>query len=160
MPFALLVIGVVLIVSAINGTQSQLVLMLRRDFTGTGNFVYWLAALLAIGAIGYIEKLKPVSDGFLVLVILVLLLSRGNPKFNSAGGFFKQLTTALGATGSAPAVSVGVGPGGVSVGVGGPTVTGSVPCPSNAICDTQGRVIGSVPPGGAPVPFPIPTGPF
>lgn len=159
MPFALLMIGVVLIISAINNTQSQLVVLLKNDFTGQANFIYWIAALLIIGAIGYVEKLKPVSDGFLVLVILVLLLSRGNPQFNSAGGFFKQLQAALGTTGNT-GVSVGIGGTGVSVGVGGGGVGGAVSCPPNAICDTQGRVIGSVPPGGAPVPFPIPQGPF
>lgn len=149
MPFALLIIGVVFIVSAINNTQSQLVVLLKNDFTGQANFVYWLAALLIIGAIGYVEKLKPVSDGLLVLIILVLLLSRGNPKFNTAGGFFQQLTAALGTTGTNVSVNIGGG------GIGG----GGVYCPPNMICNTKGTVIGSVPPGGMPPP-PIPVGPF
>lgn len=96
MAFALLFLGVMMIVSAIRNTHCALVALIANDFSGQNNFLYWVVALILIGSVGYIEKLKPISDGLLVLVLLALVLSRGNPKFNSAGGFFKQFTAALG----------------------------------------------------------------
>jgi hypothetical protein len=97
MAFALLIIGITLIVASVRNTHMQLLGLIKSDFTGPGNFVYWVAALLVIGSIGYVEKLKPVSDGFLVLVILVLFLKRGNP-YDQNGGFFEKFTAALGTT--------------------------------------------------------------
>lgn len=98
MAFALLFLGIMMIVSAIRNTHCALVTLMANDFSGQGNFMYWVVALILIGAVGYVEKLKPLSDGLLVLVLLALVLSRGNPKFNSGGGFFKQFTSALGTT--------------------------------------------------------------
>jgi hypothetical protein len=93
MPFALLIVGVFLLVAGVRGTQNTLFALVKGDFTGTDNFIYWLLAILIIGAIGYIPKLKPISTGFLVLVIVVLFLSKG--------GFFAQFTSAIGTTGAA-----------------------------------------------------------
>jgi len=77
-------------------------------------------ALIVIGAIGYIEKLKPLSDALLVLIIIALFLTRGSPAF-PGGGFFAQLSKALGGT---------IGTGG-SVTIGGgttkPTTPGTIP---------------------------------
>ena len=97
MPFALLIIGLALLASAIQGTQQQFLDLLVIDFSGPSNFTYWVLALLLIGAVGYIPKARPVSDAFLVLVVLVLVLSKGNPS-QSGGGFFAQLTQALSTT--------------------------------------------------------------
>lgn len=97
MPFALLIIGVVLLVSAVRNTQDDLFNLVKGDFTGQGNFVFWVASLLIIGAVGYIPKLKPVSDGFLILVLVVLFLKRGNPQ-GIGGGFFEKFTGALKST--------------------------------------------------------------
>jgi len=94
MPFVLLVIGVFLLVSAIRGTHAQLFSLVQSDFTGPNNFVYWFIAIFLIGALGYIERLKPISIGLLTLVVLVLFLSKGNPG-TSGGGFFQQFTSAI-----------------------------------------------------------------
>lgn len=94
MPFALLIIGIVLLVAGVRGTQSTLFGLLQGDFTGQNNFFYWFAAIVIIGMIGYIPKLKPISTAFLVLVVMVLFLSKGNPQ-GSGGGLFTQLTSAL-----------------------------------------------------------------
>lgn len=94
MPFALLIIGLMLITVAVRNTQDVFVSLIRGDFSGPGNFFYWVAALVLVGAIGYIPRLKVLSDSLLVLILLALVLSRGNPK-NPAGGFFKQFTGAL-----------------------------------------------------------------
>ena len=54
MPLALIVIAIVLLISAIRGTQSDLAALLKKDFTGEGNFLYWILALGSVGALGYI----------------------------------------------------------------------------------------------------------
>lgn len=97
MAFALLIIGAMLLVTSVKNTQGTLFGLLQGDLTGTNNFVFWLVAILLIGAIGYIPKLKPISNGLLALVIIVLVVAKGNPS-NVGGGFFQQFTTALNAT--------------------------------------------------------------
>lgn len=82
MPFALLIIGITLLVSGVRGTQTQLYTLVKGDFTGTPNYGYWVLAILIIGSIGYVPQLRSLSRAFLALVIVVLLLSKG--------GFFLQ----------------------------------------------------------------------
>jgi hypothetical protein len=97
MPFALLIIGVVLLVSAVRDTQDDLFTLVKGDFSGQGNFIFWVISILIIGGIGYVPKLKPISDGFLVLVLLVLFLSKGDPS-KASGGFFEKFSAALKST--------------------------------------------------------------
>ena len=142
MPFALLIIGAVLLVAAVKGTTDSLFSLVVKDFTGPQNFIYWMVAILLIGSLGYIPKLKPVSVSLLGLVVLVLFLSRGDPKY-VGGGFFEKFTAGLGSTTAAtPAPSAGVaassapslviGPGYPASGVGSITPSG----------DTLGNVPG------------------
>lgn len=98
MPFALLSIGILLLVVAVRDQQQAFVALLGGDFSGPGNFLYWVAALAIIGAIGYIPKAKPISNLFIVLILLVLILNRGNPATGIHGGIFSQLQAALGTT--------------------------------------------------------------
>ncbi len=105
MPFVLIVAGTVLLIAGVRNSQGQLYLLLRNDFSGPGNFIYWMLAILIIGAIGYVPKLKPVSDGFLILVILVLFLAKGNPKA-PGGGFFSQFLKQVQTTDRAPLTNV------------------------------------------------------
>ena len=74
-------------VSAVRGTNTDLVALIKGDFTGKGNFLYWVISILIIGAVGYIPDLKPVSRAFLVLVIVVLFLHNR--------GVFAQFTQAV-----------------------------------------------------------------
>jgi hypothetical protein len=100
MPFALVIIGIVLLVAAIRNTLSGpggLLTLLKGDFTGPNNFIYWMVAILIIGAIGYIPDLKKLSVAFITLVIVVLFLKRGNAQ-GIGGGFFTQFATALSST--------------------------------------------------------------
>jgi hypothetical protein len=112
MAFALLLVGLVMIVSAVRNTQDALVCLIKGDFTttgsNTGNFLYWVVALLIIGAVGYINKLKPVSDAFLVMIILALFLASGDPAKMTGGGFFKQFSSAIGNLGGGTTGSSGV----------------------------------------------------
>lgn len=82
MPFAFLIVGLVMVIASVRGTSAQLFSLLKNDFTGTNSFTAWLLAILAVGSLGYIKPLQPLSRGFLVLLVIVLLLSNG--------GFFEQ----------------------------------------------------------------------
>jgi hypothetical protein len=97
MPFALLIVGIALIVSAVRNTHYDLFNLVRGDFTGPNNFAFWVISILIIGSVGYIPKLKPVSAAFLSLVIIVLFLTKGNPS-KAGGGFFEKFTAGIGAT--------------------------------------------------------------
>ena len=91
MPFALLIIGAVLLIAAVRNTQSDLFTLVQGDFTGQNNYIFWVVAILIIGAVGYIKPLKPLSTAFLALVILVLFLSRG-------AGLFSRFTSGIAST--------------------------------------------------------------
>lgn len=97
MPFAFLIVGTVFVVAAVRGTTDQLIALLKNDFTGKGNYVFWLVSILAIGAVGYIPDLKPVSRAFLALVVVVLFLTNENK-----GGVFEKFSAALGTTQQEP----------------------------------------------------------
>lgn len=90
MPFALVIIGLTLLISGVKNTQGDLFTLVKGDFTGPKNFIFWTVSILIIGAIGYIPKLKPVANSFLVLVIVVLFLSNK--------GFFANFNQQIGAS--------------------------------------------------------------
>jgi len=98
MAFALFIAGIVLLVAAVRNTQNDLFGLLRNDFTGPGNFIFWFLAILIIGALGYVPKLKGFSVAFLSLLIIVLFLKRGNPQTGTGGGFFQQFIQAVSLT--------------------------------------------------------------
>lgn len=108
MPFALLFIGILLIVVAVRDKQGPFLATLGSEFSGPGNFFYWVIALAVIGAIGYIPKAKPVSDAFLVLILLALVLTAGRSSARG-GGVFQQLTAALSTTNQPSATSITAG---------------------------------------------------
>lgn len=118
MPFALLIIGAVTLISAVKNTQGDLVGLIKKDFSnsdGQPSFIYWLVAILVIGAVGYIPKIKPLSVAFLGLLVLVMFLAKGDPS-KASGGFFEKFTQAINtsATAAAPAAapaSTVIGPG-------------------------------------------------
>lgn len=91
MPFVFLIIGVMLLVAGVRNTQSQLFSLVASDFSlGQGfskSYVAWMAAIFGIGAIGYYKPIRPISDAFLILVIIVLFLSNK--------GVFSQFTQQL-----------------------------------------------------------------
>lgn len=67
-----LMIGVILIVAALRNSQGALFSALSTDVP---EYVIWAAAILAIGAIGFIPGLKPVSRGLLALIVVVIVLN-------------------------------------------------------------------------------------
>lgn len=94
MPFILLVMGVFLVVSAVQGTQTQLWNLVSGDYSGPNNFWYWTIAIFVIGGIGYSKKAQPFANGFLGLILLVLVLRKANPGA-TGGGFFSEFTAAI-----------------------------------------------------------------
>lgn len=150
MPFVLIITGVVLLVAAVRNTQQYLFLLLAKDFTGTDNFIYWLVSLLIIGAVGYIPRAKPISVGFMTLVILVLFLKKGT-------GFFDKFNQQIGLTQTAqpqvspPQTGGGATTGGTVTTGGGSSVNLGTPCRPGIDpgCGSNGRYGG---PGVTPPP--------
>lgn len=90
MPFALGIIGILLIVAGARGTYGDLKNLLMEDFTGSGNFFYWIIALGVAGSAGYVPGLEKVSRAFMALLIISMILANGRN-----GGFFQKFTQAL-----------------------------------------------------------------
>ena len=95
MPFVLVLVGLLLIVTAIRGTQSNLWNLLYGDITGAGTsgkgFLVWLAAILAIGFLGYYKPLQMPSRLLLGLVILGIFISNQGVLTKMAGAFTSPL---------------------------------------------------------------------
>jgi hypothetical protein len=85
MPFALVGIGLILIVTGVRDTYGQLGAQLTKDFTGSQNFTVWILAIGSVGALGYVRELRTFSHYFLALILLSLILANQ--------GFFQKFTT-------------------------------------------------------------------
>lgn len=112
MPFALLIIGAFLLISAVRGTAdgpNGLFALVSGDFTQPPGFAYWMVAILIVGAVGYIPKVKPISVAFLWLIVLVLFLSKGDPS-KVGGGFFTQFVQGLQSTTTAQTAAASATP--------------------------------------------------
>lgn len=92
MPFIFLILGIMLLTTGVRNTQGEFFDLVKSDFAGNGtiqnSFLAWLLAIGIIGGLGYYKPLKPLSDGFLLLIIVVLFLSNK--------GVFSQLESQLG----------------------------------------------------------------
>lgn len=89
MPFVFLAIGLIVIVAGVRGTEATLFALLKNDIQG---FAPWFVAIITIGALGYIRAIRPITDGFMALLIVVLFLSNG--------GFFSKLFGSTSSTAS------------------------------------------------------------
>jgi hypothetical protein len=88
MPFALVFIGLLMVVSGLRDTHAELGSELVTDIGGKGGFGTRLLAIGAVGSIGYMgPEWRRLSVYFMVLVVLALL-------FSADKGFFEQLTKA------------------------------------------------------------------
>lgn len=96
MPFVVIAFGIVFIIAGVRGTQGALFTLLKNDLMG---FAPWFASILVIGGLGYIKPIKPITDAFMVLLIVVLFLSNG-------GFFAKLFGTATAAKSSTSLTSV------------------------------------------------------
>lgn len=87
MPFALVFIGLIMIVTGAKGTHAALGKQVVADFTGPGNFFYWIAAVGTVGALGSIPGFKPFSRMFMTLIIVAMIIKNG--------GVFDKLIEAI-----------------------------------------------------------------
>lgn len=97
-------IGLLLIIAGlrdriVNGNPS-LVSLLKDDFAlgQTSSFTMWMFAIIFIGAIGYIPKMRNVSRLFLVLVVAVIFVKNKELQnvFSNLSSFFGGNTSAIG----------------------------------------------------------------
>lgn len=95
MPFALVIIGLVMIVTGAKDTHEAFGKQLVSDFTGPGNFTFWIASLGGIGALGYFPALRDFSRAFMALILIGMVLANR--------GFFNQFSAAMQAGPTAPA---------------------------------------------------------
>ena len=99
MPFALILVGLLLVVAAVRNTVTDnsttgakgLTTLIKGDFTGQNNFIYWLVAILVIGALGYIDSLRTLSRAFMALILVALFLT-GKQGSNFFTGFQSALS--------------------------------------------------------------------
>lgn len=82
MPFALLVIGITLVVAGVRDTADDLFTLLQSDFSGNNSYIQWVIAIVIIGSLGYIDQLKTFSRAFLFLIIVSLFLKNGQGFFD------------------------------------------------------------------------------
>jgi hypothetical protein len=106
MPFALIFIGMVLVVTGLRDTYKQMGTMVAGDFTGQrggAGFIMFFAAIAMVGALGAIRELRTFSHYFLALIIVSLLLHNA--------GFMQRLIAALRGTTAATPVPSGTSAG-------------------------------------------------
>lgn len=83
MPFVFLATGIVFVLTGLKGDAGKLYDLVKGDFVGPNNYIYWLLSILVLGSLGYIPQLRNLSKVFVALVIVVLLLDNK--------GFFSKL---------------------------------------------------------------------
>ena len=92
MPFAVLLVGAILVVVAFNNTAGNLATELEGDIPG---YFKWAAAIAAILGLGYIPGMREPSRWLLGLVLLVVLLVN----YQSIIAGFKNFLTSTPTTG-------------------------------------------------------------
>jgi hypothetical protein len=75
MAWAFLFVGGLFLITAWRGKHKDLWALLKSDFTGEGNFFVWVLAIIMLAALGSFRPIRPVTDAFLGLVILVIVIA-------------------------------------------------------------------------------------
>lgn len=111
MPFLLILIGLLLVVTAFRNTIGQFATHLDEDLTsknqGGASFIVWVAAIIGIGLLGYIPGLRGLSRGFLALIVIVVIIGTQGSIFQQA---FDQLRQAPPQQPAQPAAPANLGP--------------------------------------------------
>lgn len=92
MPFFLIIAGIIMMVSALRGVQGCLIAEIETEFQGAGSFIWWVAAIFMVGALGYSDTLRPISNAFLALIIIAMFLYAA-----ATQNLFQQFTSAISA---------------------------------------------------------------
>jgi type III secretory pathway component EscV len=98
MPFVVLLIGALLIVTAFNNSFGTLATQLEGDIPG---FFKWAAAIAAILGLGYIPGFRTPSRYLLALVLMVILLANYSQIIAGFQSFLTSGGTASGGAGQA-----------------------------------------------------------
>jgi len=104
MPFALVTIGLLMIVTGARNTFGAMGRQIAGDFTGPGNFTYWLLSIGTVGAVGYAAPMRKFSIMFMTLILLAMVLAHK--------GFFNQFYAAIKQGPVAPKAAAGTAQGG------------------------------------------------
>lgn len=91
MPVFLLLAGVLLMVLAVRGNTTYAINLLKEDVLGTNGFIMWTLAVIIVVSLGNIKSIKPVSDAFLGLIILVIIVY----SYKNNSNFFTNFTTQI-----------------------------------------------------------------
>lgn len=125
-----MVIGAALIVTALRNTQHEFGALLQQDFLGQDGFIAWAAAIMAIGALGYLPGLRQTSRYLLALLAVVMVI-RNRGAFANAQAALQQASS----LGPAPAIAApktsvdnasSGAPGGSSGSAGGSSLPGAI----------------------------------
>jgi hypothetical protein len=91
MPFAFIIAGLLLLVSGARGKSQNLVTLIKNDFSGQNNYVYWMLSIFVLGGLGYIQDFRAISRSFLILVVVVLIINEDQ----NGNSFFTQFQAAI-----------------------------------------------------------------
>jgi hypothetical protein len=97
MPLALLVIGALAIITGIKGNQAQVLGQFESDLTGSGGFIYWIAAIVVFAIFGRVAGLSSAAKMFIALILVVYVVAQN--------GLWAQATAALAGLSTANAAS-------------------------------------------------------
>ena len=105
MGFILALIGLLMVDTGYQGTYRQFGTLVAGEFTAKPSFLYFVAGIGAVGAIGYIDALRTFSRLFLALILIGIVVSNK--------GFFANFQKAL-ATGPVAPQATGQAQSGLS----------------------------------------------
>lgn len=91
MPFVFLLIGAGLLVVVVQGNARAATKLLSSEFGGKNSFVPWVSALVILCALGYIKAVRPITDAFVGLIILVMIIVAETNGQNFFASFNKQI---------------------------------------------------------------------
>ncbi len=118
MPLGFLIVGAIVLLAALRNTHKELGSLVAADFTGSGSFLYWIAALAVIGGLGYIPEFRGPSRLLLALVFISFMLKNGT-------GFFSQFSSAIAGVKSGAATTTAAAAGAPPAGE--PAAPGPIP---------------------------------
>lgn len=88
MPYALILIGTMMVVTGVQNTYAAFGAQLQTDGVA---FLKWGIAIGGVGAMGYVPDLQGLSRAMLALILIAMILANSK----TGAGFFGNLTNAI-----------------------------------------------------------------
>lgn len=76
MPFALIIIGIILAIAAYRNTLNDLFSIIKDITADSKGFGYWVLASIILGFAASIQSIKKPVNAFIILLMLVLLIRK------------------------------------------------------------------------------------